>query len=443
MKFKFIYLRERFRSKYISNSIWMLADNLLRLTLGLIVGGMIARYLGPEIFGIYSFAYAITSIFSSIAKLGLDSICVREIISDEENKKLILGSVFWLKMSASLFSLLALIIISINYDAPLSGSLIVMSLCLIFQCFDVVDFYFQSRVQSRYVTFCKLIQLIISALCKIYLILVGADIYAFCWVLVFDQALLSLSMVFAYRKKAGRLFFNYFDFNFSKKILRESWPLIISNISILIYMRVDQFMIEYFCNSRELGYFSAALKVSEVLYFIPMVICSSLYPWLIDAAKISDNEFLTKSRILFEIMVAISISIALPIWFFSTNIIYMLYGVDFINASQILDIHIWSCIFVFLGVAGTRWLIVKKLTMFTMSRAVTGAIINIILNLMLIPNYGAKGAAIATLTSQFVASVAANLINIETRDCFKLQMLATIQPLKQTFIYLKRIKEDL
>ena len=410
--------------RYFANTSWMFAEQMLRMIAGLLVGIWVARYLGPEQFGVFSYAIAFASLFSSIAKLGLDGIVVRDLVREPEQRDSYLGTAFWLKLGGALIMLGAVALATqfTSSDRLTNLYILIIASGAIFQSFDVVDFYFQSQVLSKFVSICKMTQLLISSLLKLYFIFTGADLIWFVLVTLVDQLTLALSLYFAYRYQKLGGFYRYFDVTLAKQLLKDSWPLIFSGLVVMIYMRIDQIMIKEMLGEREVGLFSAAVRLSEVWYFIPMIITASLFPSIVNAKKRSEELYYTRLQRLYTIMVWLAIAIALPMTFLSDWLVTLLYGEAYREAGQVLMVHIWAGVFVFLGVASGSWLISENLQWIAFYRTFSGAIINIILNFVLIPIYGLIGAAIATVIAQTMAAFAFDILTKKTRMVFFMKL---------------------
>ena len=403
--------------RYFANTSWLFAEQLLRMVAGLLVGIWVARYLGPEQFGIFSYAIAFTSLFNSIAKLGLDGIVVRDLVKEAEKRDIYLGTAFWLKLLGALLMLgIVAIAMQLTSSDPLTNLyILIIASGAIFQSFEVVDFYFQSKVLSKFVSICKMAQLFISSLLKLYFIYTGAELIYFVLVTLLDQVTLALSLYIAYRFQELGSFYGHFNKAIAKQLLKDSWPLIFSGLVIMIYMRIDQIMIKEMLGERDVGLFSAAVRLSEVWYFIPVIISTSLFPSIVNAKKISDKLYDTRLRHLYTFMIWLAIMIALPMTFLSNWLVTLLYGEAYREAGQILMIHIWAGVFVFMGVASSKWFISEGLQRHLTINTVAGAIMNILLNIFLIPKYGIYGAAIATVMSQALASYFMNILFKRTR----------------------------
>ena len=247
---------------------------------GLFVGIWVARYLGPEQFGVFSYAVAFVSIFSTVAKLGLDSIVVRHLVNTPESRDGYLGTVFWLKLVGAVIALTLITLATeiTNNEHKTNLYIFIIASGFIFQPFEVVDFYFQSKVLSKFVSICKITQLLFSSLLKVYFVFTGADLICFVVVSLIDQVTLAISLYLAYRHQKVGGFYRNFDLDIAKLLLKDSWPLIVSGIVLMIQARADQLMIKETIGNTELGYYSSAMRLVEVFGFVPMIITTSLFP---------------------------------------------------------------------------------------------------------------------------------------------------------------------
>ena len=334
------------------------------MIVGLFVGIWVARYLGPEQFGVFSYAQSFVGLFTAIATLGLDGIVVRELVKDENRKDELIGTAFWLKVMGA-FGVLLMLAMAINFtsnDTYTNTLVFIIASATIFQSFNVVDFYFQSKVMSRFVVYINIISLFLSSMVKIALILNKAPLIAFAWVILFDSFVLACGFIYFYIKNNSTL--NIKNLKFRGKtavlLLKDSWPLVLSGIAISIYMKIDQVMIKEMMNAEAVGQYAAAVRLSEAWYFIPMVISLSLFPAIINAKKQSEELYYVRLQKLYDFMVWVAIAIALPMTFLSDWIVELLFGQAYIEAGNVLMIHIWTGVFVFLGVAFSKYLFAEN-----------------------------------------------------------------------------------
>jgi len=355
--------------RYGANTLWLFAEQVLRMVAGFLVGVWVARYLGPEKFGLLSYALAFVSIFQGIAKLGLDGIVVRDLVQEPEKRDVYLGTSFWLKLLGGVITFLIIAIIlfiqSISASKFFSETniyILIIAFGIVFQSFEVIDFYYQATVQAKYISIRRIIQLILSSIIKICLVLISADLIWFVLVSFFDIISLSIMGWLIYRSQGLPNFVRYFDIGIGKKLLRDSLPLLLSSIAISIYMRIDQVMIKNMLGDREVGLYSAAMRLVEVWYFIPMIITQSVFPAIVNAKKISEEVYYKRLQQLFSLLIWIAIFIAIPISVFSHQIIYLSYGEKFTEASKVLAVSIWASLFVFVGVGSGKFLLAEKPT---------------------------------------------------------------------------------
>lgn len=412
--------------RYFNNTSWMFAEQALRMIAGLFVGVWVARYLGPEQFGIFSYATAFVAIFAGIAKLGLDSIVVREIVKHPEKSDVYMGTAFWLKVMGAIlvWAIIATTTLLSNNDKITNIYILIIASGIIFQSFEVIDFYFQSQVLSKFVSVCKITQLTISSVLKIYLVMTHAELIWFVIILMIDQVLLTVGLIIAAKNKKIVSNYNKFNFYVAKKLLKDSWPVMLSSLAITIYMRIDQLMIHNMLGAEEVGVFTAAVTITSAFYFIPMLISNSLFPSIVNSKKICEELYLKRLQLLFTGLFWIAVFIYIPMFFFSDLVVSLLYGQSFKDASVVLSIYAFAGIFIFLGVASGSWYINENMQRNLLYRTLIGAIINVTLNFMLIPMLGLKGAAISTLFAQATVSLFLDYIAKKTRVIFIMKIRA-------------------
>jgi O-antigen/teichoic acid export membrane protein len=413
--------------KYFKNTSWLLGEKILRLFVSVFLGVWIARYLGPEQFGLLSYAQSFVGLFAVTATLGLDSIVVRELVKNKNIKEGILGTVFFLKFIGA-FASIILLLIAVNFtsnDYYTNILIFIISSSVIFQAFNVIDFYFQSEVLGKYIVYANTISLLISSLIKILLILSSASLLSFVWVILFDSFVLAFGFLYFFIKKSK---VNIKNIKFQREIaislLKDSWPLFLSGIVISIYMKIDQVIIKQLLGAEEVGQYAAASRLSEAWYFIPMVIASSLYPAIISAKNKNKETYHSRLQNLYDLLVWLSIAIALPITFLSDTIIDLIYGSQYDKSGSILMIHIWTGVFVFIGVVFSGYLTIENQTKKAFYRTLLGAILNVILNYLLIPIYGIKGAAMATLAGQLTSNYLYDIFDKELHGQLKMKTKA-------------------
>ena len=411
--------------KILANIGWLFADKVLRMGSSLVVGVWIARYLGVKDFGLFNYTTAFVMLFTPLATLGLDNIVVRELTRSPTRKEEILGTTFWLKLFAGgISALLALTGISFIRPNDPTAILLVAILAMtgVGQALDAIDYWFQSQVESKNTVIAKNTAFVLVAISKVILILNHASVIAFAWAALAEILLGSLGLAISYQLKGFSIWKWRWNLGVARSLLTESLPLIFSSLAIMIYMKIDQIMLGDMIGDRAVGIYSAATRISEVWYFIPVSVAASVSPAIYKAKEISETLYYQRIEQLNRWLVLMAISVVLPITFLATPAVTLLFGDKYIEAGNILVVHIWTAIFVFTGVATAPWFISEELNYLSMYQTLIGAIVNVILNLLLIPPYSGLGAAIATVISQAFASFFLNAVHPKTRKLFYLQL---------------------
>lgn len=412
---------------FIRNTGWLLIDKVFRLGLGLGLSIWIARYLGPAPFGTLNYGLTIAGIFTALSTLGLNNIVVRNLIQQPAERNYILGSAFLLRIAGSiLLSVFAILLVkSIHPLENLTQSIVAIAVVSgIFRSTEIIAFWFESQLKSRYTVIAENAAFLLTSAIRLTLIWTTAPLIAFAWAFFIEALLSSIALLIVYRKSGGSLFNWRPKLETSKSLLKDSWPLALSSVAIIIYMKSDVVMLQALSGETSVGLYSAASKFLEASYFIPAAITSSMLPSLSEDKKSNPTQYFRNFETLTRVLAKMAIVISLILCLISTPLIKLLFGVDYAPAGPVLGILIWTCVFAFLQRAQAPWIINENLMHFAMRRSFAGALINIALNFILIPKYGAVGAAFGTLTAFFLTGFIANLFSEKTRPIFFIQLRA-------------------
>ena len=299
--------------KYSKNTFWLLIEKIFKGVGVLLIGIWIARYLGPKDFGILSYSISVVFLFSCFSNLGLDNIVVRELVRNEEKYSVFLGTAFWLKIFGAILSIGLICFFSFLFSNSNNENILILVIALahIFYSFKVIDFYFQSKVLSRYSVYASLLSVIISIIVKVLLILNQAPVLSFAYVFAFDSLTLALGYYFWYSRNNLSIKEWSFDKAVAVSLLKNSWPLILSALFISMYLKIDQVMIKIMIDSQSVGQYAAAVTLCEGWYFLPMIINISIFPAIINSRK---DPIIYKKRIqnLYKLMFFLAIIIAIP-----------------------------------------------------------------------------------------------------------------------------------
>jgi len=396
-----------------------MGHRVLSMVVALFVGVYVARYLGPDRFGLLSYAMSFVGLFMALSTLGLDGIMVRELVKTPERRDELLGTAFGIKAGGAILMWIGIAgaIPFTHNDTQTNILIIIIAFAVIFQAFNVIDFNYQAEVKSKYVVYIQVVQLVVSSITKLIFIWISAPLVWFAWVFLLDAVVLAVGLTAMYQN-TGKIWSWKWKWQTARVLLKDSWPLILSGMLISIYMKIDQVMIKEMLGAEEVGLYAAAVQLSEAWYFIPVTITSSVFPAIINAKKQSEELYYQRLQKLYDLMVWLAVGIALPTTFLAPWVIKILYGDAFSPAAGVLSIHIWAGVFVFLGVASGKWLLTENLQKEAFCRSFLGAICNVVLNIIMIPKYGISGAALSTLISQSVAAYFYDMLSHKTRGVF-------------------------
>lgn len=413
--------------KVVGNVGWLFADRALRLGVGLVVGVWTARYLGPEQFGLLSYASVVLALFSFLTTLGLDNIVISHLVRDPARRHETLGSAFALKLvGGGLTAILALGAVHIlrPADSLSHGLVAILAPCTFFQAFDAIDIWFQSQVESKYSVIAKNAAFVVTAFVRVLLMVFRAPLQALAAVVLLESVLGALGLVALYHFRGQTLLSWRVSTARARYLLANSWPLMLSGAAIMVYMKIDVIMLQALVNDEAVGVYSAATRISELWYFVPVIVVSSVFPALVNLKRTNEPQYYLRLQELFSFLAGLGFVTALMITLLSPAVVSLLYGSSYTGAAAILAIHIWAVPFVFLGVAQSPWDIAEGLTRLALQRTILGAIVNVILNALLLPRYAGLGAAIATVVAYACAACLGNVLNTQTRRILWLQLEA-------------------
>jgi len=394
----------------IVNTGWLFADRILRMGIGLIVGIWVARYLGPAQYGLLSYATAFIALFGAVATLGLDTITVRELVRSPLAESEILGTSLLLRLISGIIVVIAAIVTVkiLEPNNSLTHWLIgITATGMIFQAFDTIDYLFQAQVKSKFTVYAKNAAFILIALVRIILIKAHSPLIAFVWAGLFETILGAVGLILIYQTTGKRFQTWRYNLTRARSLLSDSWPLILSSIMIMIYMRIDQVMLGRMVSNEEVGIYSSAVRFAEVWYFIPMAIVSSVYPKIVQTREVSEALFYARLQKLYNLMALLAYLVAIPATFLSYPLIHGLLGEEYSRAAPMLTILIWAGMFTNLGVARSSFLTSMNWTKVHFFTVAAGCVINVVLNLYLIPLYGGMGAVIASCVAYWFATYGA------------------------------------
>ncbi|NAY91236.1 oligosaccharide flippase family protein [Muricauda sp. JGD-17] len=408
--------------KIVVNTGWLFFERMLSLLAGLFIGVWVTRYLGPDEFGLYSYVLSFSVLFTSLASFGIDQILVRDLVKFPSKKDELVSTGFIIKaFGAALTTILALIVVSIfDYEKEQTGIFILIVVgSTIFNCFSVVDLYLQSIIESKRIVKVNSAILILFYSLKIIFIVSEFPLSAFVLLIPLEGLIKGLGYLLVFRRNNHKIILSKFNFALSKDMINESWPLILSGFAISVGLRIDQIMLKEYVSLERLGIYSVGVRLAELSAFIPMALMKSFFPRLVSSVGNQNDDLIIKViRFIFYFLCLIAFIVSIM----SNFVIKILYGEEFMDSALILTILIWTIPLTFLGIITNKLLTIKKYQKTIFLKQISLTIVNIVLNLVLIPSYGIIGAAFATLIADLLINFFMDLFLKKARWIFYLKL---------------------
>lgn len=392
--------------------------------LGLTVGVWLARYLGPDQFGQLNYAIAFVGLFGTLAGLGLNGVVVRDIVQDRDTANSTLGTAFYLQLLGGVIAV-PLMVGAIEWlrpDDTLTKAMVsVLGLSLVFKSTEVVKYWFESRIEIRYPIWIENAAFLVMASAKIVMILQQVSLMAFVWIAVAEAVMVSIGLLAIYAKVGGQMSKWQPRLERARSLVADSWPLLLSGLAIFLFMRIDQLMLGLLAGDRDVGIYTAAIRLSEAWYFIPSVIASSVFPLIARHDPKSAKDYGVKLGRMLRIVIWLHIAISLFFMFGASYIVEYLFSAQYRQSAPILALHVWTGVFQAMGIISGQWMVYEGLIMLALLRNVCGAIVSLAMNVVLIPQFGGIGAAVSALTSVVFAYYLFDLLSPRTRPMFWLK----------------------
>ena len=394
-------------NKVVANASWLISGKIAQMLLSLVVGTISARYLGPSNYGLIGYGNALVSFFMSFCTLGINSIIIKDFFDHPEEKGKALGSAILMRILSSFCSVVMVVAISFFIDYGEWETVLVVALCsvsLLFHCFDTINYYFQSLYLSKITAIATFVAYVVTASYKIVLLILKKSVFWFAFASSVDYIVLAVFLLIVYKKQKGPKLAA--SWSKGKALLRVSYHYILSGLMVAIYGHTDAFMLKLMLDETAVGYYTIATTLCGMWTFVLAAIIDSMYPTIIKHFKSgSTASFEKKNRQLYALVFYISAFVSVMFLLLGDFAIWLLYGKEFLPAAAPLKVVTWYTAFSYFGVARNAWVVCNEKQNYLKYMYVSAAVINIGLNLVLIPLWGAVGAAVASLITQICTSI--------------------------------------
>ena len=433
------FFNNRELNKIMTNAGWLFFDKILRTAIGFFVAVWVARFLGPEQFGILSYAVAYVAFINALINLGFSGLVIREIVRNSEKKDEILGTIFVLKIIGALVGIILsiFIVLLLRPGDTLTLVLItILSVGVFFQVFDVIDLWFQSQLKSKYTIIAKNTAFLLISLFKVALIIIGAQLIFFALAGALEIVISCVGLVIAYKISGHRFSGLQFKMGLAKQLLHDGWPLLIQSIAVISYMRIDKIMLREMTDAYQVGIYSVAVQFTEAWYFFPLAITASLFPAIVRSKELGHKIYMARIQKLYDLMIWMALLAAIFVTLTSDNLVLFLVGEKYAESGKVLALQIWMGCSVFFAVSRQKWLIVENRLKDGLYFEMAGLFLNIVCNYLLIPRYGAIGASIASLITAFAAHLAVATFSEPIRLSIKMYLNSLALPVRYLKSYL-------
>ncbi|MBR2548882.1 MAG: flippase [Clostridiales bacterium] len=404
------------KKKILSNSVWVIIQHLYSMLTSLILVALIARHLGPSDYGLINYCASLISMFTTLSGLGLDNLIVSEIIRRPEREGGFLGTALVMRLAATFVSypvILALIAVMNPGNRVLFIVAALQALGMIFQTYEVLVYWFRIKLKMKYISIALVCAITVNSIFRIVLLVNKAAVEWFAFSISLQAFVAGIIIIAFFVKKTDvRLKVSSTD---ARDLLKNSYNCIISSMAIIIYMEVDKVILEKMTGDAAVGIYSAAVVLATCWQFIPIALIDSSRPVVLEKRKTSHEEYLDEFKLVMAGVNLIAFVFSLLMSCMGWVFIYFLYGVDYLDAFIPLIILSWSS---FIGVSGytrTIWITGEGFYKYEKRYAVTAMFINILLDIVLIWQFGIIGAAVATLITYVYEVLIVPLFFRETR----------------------------
>lgn len=418
-------LKSFLKNKEVGNAGWLIGGKVFQMAISLVVGVITARYLGPSNYGLIGYGTAYVTFFSAFCTLGLNSVIIKDFVDHKDEQGEAIGSAIVMRLVSSILSSLMIIGFVSIIDRNEPTTIAVVALCsvgTIFHVFETFNFWFQSQYKSKITSIATLTAYIITSVYKIILLMIGKDVRWFAFSTSIDYIVVAVFLYVAYRKFHGAKL--RFSIKKSKSLLKISYNYILSTMMVAIYGQTDKLLLKQLCDDSSVGYFTTATTVCAMWVFVLQAIIDSVYPTILNLKGKDQLQYERKNRQLYAIVFYVSCMVSVGFLVLGDFVIKILYGEAYMPAADILKVVSWYTAFSYLGVARNAWIVSEGKQKYLKYIYGCAAVLNVAMNLILIPVMGTIGAATATLITQILTSIVLPIMFKELRPNTKLMLEA-------------------
>lgn len=390
-----------FGNKTLKNAGWLIGGRVVHVILSFVIGLLTARYLGPDNYGLINYATAYSTFFTSFCTLGINSVIVKNFIDNPAEEGKTIGTTLVLRLISSILSLFTIvgIVRLVDGNEPVTLAVVALyCLGLIFNVFDTFNYWFQSKLQSKYYAIATIVSYIIASAYRVVLLIQGRSVQWFAIANSVDYCIVALLLVIFYKLNHGPKL--SFSMKKGKELLSVSYSYILSGLMIAIYGATDKLMLKQMLDEASVGYYSLASSISTMWVFILSAVIDSLKPTIMKYHNENRLLYENMNRRLYAIIFYVSLLASSFIAVIAPLFISIIFGEEYLPAVTPLRIVVWYVAFSYLGVARDIWIVCERKQKNLKYLYIGSALLNVVLNYITIPKLGVNGAALSTLITQ-------------------------------------------
>lgn len=430
--------------KVFTNTSWLASEKLIIMAISLIVSVYLARELGPSSWGKLNYLLALVSLMGPVASLGLNAIITRELVNEPDAIDKIMVTALVFRLVAGLVGAVlcvALAVLLVGGQTKEFALLLMLLLSSLFNSGKVVEYWFQARMENKYVSVLRVGVRLFFASAKVLTVALGAEFWLLVLVFSLEFAVLGLAYIGLYYGRGGVLKFGLFDFSYGLKLIKQSFWLILSSVASVIYLKIDQVMLASMKSDVAVGIYAVAVRLSEVWFFFPVAFTAAVFPVLLASRTAKPRRYQQQLQITCDLLLYGALALTLCVIAVAPFFVTLLFGDAYADSASVLHIHVLGLSFVFMRALVSKWLIAESLLRFSLWSEGLGAVSNVALNLLLIPVYGYWGAAWATVIAYSLSCYFCFWVFAETRPIAKVMTRSILLPINWRKPYRRVVNE--
>ena len=427
--------------RVVSNAKWIIICRIGQSLLQLIVGMITARYLGPSNYGLINYAASIVAFVLPFMQLGMPSTLVQELIETPEKEGEIMGTAVLSNLVSGLASMVVVISFVSVANRGETITLIVSalySLSLLFRAMELMTYWFQYKLKSKFPSIIMLGVSIVLSAYKIFIVISAKSIYWFAVITSIEYALSGFAMVFIYSGMKTQRF--KFTFAMVKRLFYRSKYFILALAMVTVFQNTDHIMLKMMVGDSQNGFYTAAFTCATIFHFLYFAIVDSMRPVILESKKNQSKQYGENISSLYSIVIYTAVAQAVGFTILAKPIVSVLYGAEYMETVQVLRVIVWQVAFSHMGTVRNIWMLAEGYEKYVWRINLAGALLNIILNALLSPHYGAVGAALASFATQIFTNFILNFVLPVMKDNRKLLLMGLnpILTIKKVKTLLKR-----